>query len=76
MAKLKPCPVCGKMPKIKETSWYDRGAKRLIEIRCKPFFGKVHCEIQWCGTEAWVHMKDAVRCWNGRATYIENCKNT
>lgn len=41
---LKPCPKCGKKPKIKDTIW-DCGTKRMIEIRCKPIFKDAHCIV-------------------------------
>ena len=67
---LKPCPKCGKKPKIKDTIW-DCGTKRMIEIRCKPIFKDAHCSVTNCGSVPWVHMDDAIDAWNRKVTYIE-----
>ena len=37
--ELKPCPVCGKQPKIK---YYGLN---YAEAQCKPLFGKAHLTV-------------------------------
>ena len=69
----KPCPICGKRPKIKTFLW-DYGTRKLIEIRCKPLFKREHCCVSWSGAEVWVHLEDAVECWNRKVMYIERHK--
>lgn len=70
---LKCCPVCGKRPKIKQYAW-DYGERLLIEIKCKPFFKKEHCCVSWGGSASWVHLEDAIECWNKKVMYIEDHK--
>lgn len=71
---IKPCPICGKQPKIKDTIW-DCGTNRMIEIKCKPLFGELHCSTINCGSVPWVHMDHAIDAWNRKVMYIERHKN-
>lgn len=72
---LKPCPVCRKKPKIKIDMW-DYNTRKSITIQCKPLFSRrEHCRVIWCGSATFVHMEDAVECWNRKVTYFENHKN-
>lgn len=71
---LKPCPVCGKKPKVKDTIW-DLGTRRMIEIKCKPLFREPHCSIINAGSVPWVHMDNAIDTWNRKVMYIEHHKN-
>lgn len=44
--KLKPCPICGKIPKIKrDYSLEANGYGAWCTIQCKPLFGKPHYKI-------------------------------
>ena len=45
--KLKPCPVCGKLPKIKrDYSYESAGFGAWCTIQCKPFLRKPHLKIE------------------------------
>ena len=45
--KILPCPVCGKMPKIKRDYGYESAAfGALCTIQCKPFLKKPHLRIE------------------------------
>lgn len=46
--KLKPCPVCGKTPKVKCT--LIPGIRTYVKIQCKPFFRRKHLSVT-CGTD-------------------------
>lgn len=72
---LKPCPKCGKQPKVRDITW-DYFTKRMIEIKCKPFFGDAHCAVTNCGSVPWVRIEDAIDTWNRKVTYIENHEDT
>ena len=46
MNELKPCPICGKMPKIKrDASSEAHGFGAWCTIQCKPLFRKPHLVI-------------------------------
>ena len=42
--KLIPCPVCGKMPKIRYSGAPGYGL--FITIQCKPFLRKPHLKVE------------------------------
>lgn len=44
--ELKPCPICGKIPKIKRDYSYEaHGYGAWCTIQCKPLFRKPHYKI-------------------------------
>ena len=43
MNKLKPCPVCGRKPKV-GYSIFPTGY--CCTIRCKPLFGRIHLMVE------------------------------
>lgn len=42
--KLKPCPVCGRIPKVRRGAIGCCGA--WVEVRCKPLFRREHLAVQ------------------------------
>lgn len=68
MNELKPCPKCGKMPKIKRDYGYEsQGYGAWCTIVCKPFFGKPHLKVEE-GKASWERaLKYAIEAWNRRA---------
>ena len=41
--RIKPCPVCGKQPKVKRDIGYEiSGFGAWCIIQCKPLLGKAH----------------------------------
>ena len=71
--KLNPCPICGKIPKVKrdygyEASWF--GA--WCTIQCKPFFRKPHLKIE-NGKSTWERAyKYAAAHWNEATEEMKN----
>ena len=63
--ELKPCPVCGRMPKIKRDYAYEAsGFGAWCTIQCKPFFRKHHLKIE-NGKSTWERAyKYAAAHWN------------
>ena len=73
MTELKPCPICGKMPKVKRDYGYESsgfGAWCIIE--CKRPFHKLHMKVEQ-GKSTWERAyKYAVEEWNRKVTDKEN----
>lgn len=67
--ELKPCPVCGKLPKIKRDYGYEySGFGAWCTIQCKPFLRKTHLKIEE-GKASWDRaLKHGIEHWNRRAT--------
>lgn len=63
--KLKPCPVCGKIPKVKRNYAYEAsGYGAWCTIQCKPLFRKPHLKIEE-GKSMWNRAyKHAIEDWN------------
>ncbi len=63
--KLKPCPFCRRMPKVRYRAFGCCGA--WVEVRCKPLFRREHLAVQHGAalTERAVDM--AAEDWNRRA---------
>ena len=66
--KLKPCPVCGKLPKIKRDIGYEYACfGAWCTIQCKPFLGKTHLKIEE-GKASWERaLKYGIEHWSRRA---------
>ena len=65
---IKPCPVCGKQPKVKRDIGYETsGFGAWCIIQCKPLLGKVHLKIEE-GKSTWKRAYQyAVERWNKEA---------
>lgn len=63
--RLKPCPVCGKIPKIKRNYSYEaNGYGAWCTIQCKPLSRKPHLKIEE-GKSMWDRAyKYAIMDWN------------
>lgn len=63
----KPCPVCGKKPKIlRDHNW---GYQALVEIECKRLFRRCHASV-WATSIFMETAEDnAVRSWNNIKPY-------
>ena len=74
---LKPCPVCGKKPKVKIT--YGKGnCGCLVRIRCKPWWRRTpHISIEVCKAQDTKAKKAALKEWNYEVDVINfyGCKN-
>lgn len=66
--KIKPCPVCGKQPKVKRDIGYEiSGFGAWCIIQCKPLLGKAHLKIEE-GKSTWTRAYQcAVERWNKEA---------
>ena len=69
MPELKPCPFCGKMPKVKRDVNYElNGFGAWCTIQCKPLLRKPHLKVEE-GKASWERaMKYAIEAWNRRAS--------
>ena len=67
MDELKPCPFCGKTPKIKRDIGYETsGFGAWCTIQCKPFLRKPHLKIEE-GKSTWDRaLKYSIEHWNRR----------
>ena len=67
MDELKPCPICGKTPKIKRDIGYETsGFGAWCTIQCKPFLRKPHLKIEE-GKSTWDRaLKHSIEHWNRR----------
>lgn len=70
---LKPCPKCGKIPKVYRDIGYEaNGFGALCTIECKTFLRKPHFKVEK-GTALWMRAFEyAVAIWNG---YADGGKN-
>lgn len=65
--KLKPCPVCGRMPKVRYRAFGCCGT--WVEVQCKPLFRREHLAVQH-GAAAMERAVDmAAEDWNRRVDY-------
>lgn len=69
MKELKPCPKCGRKPKIIRDYGYEiNGYGAWCTIQCKPFLRKPHMKVE-SGKALWGRAhKEAVEAWNRRVT--------
>lgn len=65
---LKPCPKCGKIPKVYRDIEYEMlGFGAWCTIECKPFLRKPHFKVEQ-GKALWMRAFEyAVAIWNGYA---------
>lgn len=63
--RIRPCPVCGKMPKVYRDYGYEaNGYGAWCTIECKPFLRKAHFKIE-SGKDRWKRaFMDAIDRWN------------
>lgn len=63
---LKPCPVCGKQPKVhRDISYEQNGYGAWVTISCKPFLRKYHKKTE-CGKAIYERaLLGAINRWNG-----------
>lgn len=63
--KLNPCPICGKIPKVKRDYGYEASCfGAWCTIQCKTFFRKPHLKIE-NGKSTWERAyKYAIEDWN------------
>ena len=63
---LRPCPVCGKQPKVhRDISYEQNGYGAWITISCKPLLGKPHKKVE-CGKSTYERaLLGAIKEWNG-----------
>ena len=68
MPDLKPCPFCGKQPKVLRDIGYETcGFGAWCTIQCKPFLRKPHLKIEE-GKSTWERaLKYGIERWNRRA---------
>lgn len=68
MPDLKPCPVCGKQPKVfRDIGYETSGFGAWCTIQCKPFLRKPHLKIEE-GKATWERaLKYGIERWNRRA---------
>ena len=70
MGQLKPCPVCGKKPKVRTGWFYETGIYRYkCVVECTPFLRRPHLKVEetWYSAEGAENI--AVNEWNRR---VEN----
>ena len=69
--RIKPCPVCGKRPKVKRDIGYETsGFGAWCIIQCKPLLGKAHLKIEE-GKSTWKRAYQyAVERWNKEALKV------
>lgn len=67
MNDLKPCPVCGRMPKVRYRAFGCSGV--CVEVQCKPLFRRKHLSA-WHGAATMGRAFDmAADDWNRRAEH-------
>lgn len=67
--ELKPCPVCGRYPKIKRDYGYEQsGFGAWCTIQCKPFLRKPHLKVEEGKSTFDRALKYAIAAWNRRAS--------
>lgn len=65
--KLKPCPVCGRMPKVRYRAFGVCGA--WVEVRCKPLFRREHLAVRHGAATMELAVNMAAEDWNQGANY-------
>ena len=70
MEELKPCPVCGRQPKVKRDYAYESaGFGAWCTIQCKPFLRKPHAKIEE-GKATWERaLAYGIEHWNRRVDH-------
>ena len=70
--KIFPCPICGKMPKIKRDYSYEGiGFGAWCTIYCKPFLKKPHLKIEE-GKASWKPaLHYGIKHWNEEVKKLE-----
>ena len=70
MSELKPCPVCGKIPKIiRDYGYESSGFGAWCIIQCKPFMRRHHMKVEE-GKASWERaLKYAIEAWNRRVEH-------
>lgn len=63
--KLKPCPVCGRMPKVRCSAIGHCGA--WVEVQCKPLFRREHLAVRHGAATMELAFDMAAEDWNRRA---------
>lgn len=76
MTELRPCPICGRIPKIKKkypmvrnnysTGYHESYAYVICIIECKALFGKPHIRIEESGGDFEKVQRRAIDRWNVR----------
>lgn len=65
--KLKPCPVCGRMPKVRYRTFGGYGS--WVEVRCKPLFQREHLAVRHGAATMERAVDMAAEDWNRRADH-------
>ena len=65
MNDLKPCPVCGRMPKVRYSAFGCSGV--CVEVRCKPLFRREHLSVRHGAATMGRAFGMAAEDWNRRA---------
>lgn len=60
--ELKPCPVCGRMPKVRYRAFGVCGA--WVKVRCKPLFRREHLAVWYGAATMELAFDMAVEDWN------------
>lgn len=70
--KILPCPICGKIPKIKrDYSYESAGFGAWCTIYCKPFLKKPHLKIEE-GKASWEPaLYYGIKHWNEEVKRLE-----
>ena len=63
--KLKPCPFCGRMPKVRYRAFGCSGV--CVELRCKPLLRREHLAVQHGAATMERAFDMAAKDWNRRA---------
>ena len=75
MKELKPCPICGKMPKVKIDYGYEaNGFGGWVIIQCKPLLRKSHLKIEEGKSTNKRALEFAIDSWNARVRYFEESR--
>lgn len=65
--KLKPCPVCGRMPKVWYRAFGVCGA--WVEVQCKPLFRREHLAVRYGAATMELAVDMAAEDWNRSAEH-------
>lgn len=71
MAKLKPCPKCGRMPTINHFPIGVTADECIIQ--CKPFLGRPHLIVRRGAASVAGSSRNAIEEWNRRAFEASPC---
>ena len=65
MTELKPCPICGKTPKIiRHYDYEDRALGAWCTIECQPFLRQPHLKIEDVDVDWERALQYAIEAWN------------